>query len=128
MTVREIREIYDEASCSWTGLDWDIDLPTGRVGCPALAEAEEAAEAAREAGDVEAAEAWDRVADLIRRVERDAALAEEAAEAAMDAIEYGDWEVALTKAREAAGLEQGYGDARTWGRFLTAIEEMADDR
>ena len=67
-------------------------------------------------------------AEYVAQVAADAAAAEEAAKAAIQAVRKGDLDTALQHAEYACGIEGQYGDCPVWRGLRSAIEQAIEER
>jgi len=113
----KIEEEYFSASGAWTGCDW----PTGEDYIEELdgMSGDEAEE--RGDNDPENEEAWAKAAKFLWGVEEDAALAEETAREAINAVRDGNMVMALELAQKVVSIEMEYADCPTWGPFRNAV-------
>jgi hypothetical protein len=104
VTLEEIRELFRQASGSWTGCDWSNWMGKSAVDLEGWT-ATQAAAMAQEAEDPQRADDWYAASQWLAHVERYAQLAEVHAAQAVMAAEEGRWHDALTRATWAWSLE-----------------------
>jgi len=127
--LEAIDRAYEEAAGTWTGCDWPTVFGRARLDLQGVSAAE------AESRSVESiwrrqSEPWEEAAAWLRRLEGQAALAEEQASLAVAAAHRGEWREALAHAHRAWALEVNSGrhlrhETPAWQPLFRAIEAAA---
>lgn len=129
--VREIRELYEEASGTWTGCDWPTKFGKSELNLNGWTAADARMKAAAARGTGQEAN-WRAAADWLANVEKYAALAEDEGARAVHDAAAGDWREAFEHARQAwineyaTGRMIWRGFPMTWQPLMLAVEAAAE--